>query len=231
MTPPIPMPSGPSQPTRSLRAFCPFLLLDCLREKKKKKLDLHVQRIFMIFFFTLALPSLFVLTAPRPFSKQNQQAVNTDQHQSPHWPPKKYFLEYSGVGMVRGPLSDKQSVLCPATSRAPSLAPTPSVCLRGASPAGEKPLSESTLATWPCPAQTSSLPAMVWVPAPARPLDPSSCMRDSRCRLLEDMFIALCPAGARVGPWDRHGVQGQLRGLLPIKRLDGHTCHPPIILP
>lgn len=134
--------------------------------------------------------------------------------------------------MVLGPLSDKQPVLCPATSRAPSLAPPiPSVCLQGASPAGEKPLSESTLATWPCPAQTSSLPAMVWVPAPTRPLDPSSCMRDSRCRLLEDMFIALCPAGARVGPWDRHGVQGQLRGLLPIKRLDGHTSHPPVVLP
>lgn len=72
---------------------------------------------------------------------------------------------------------------------------------------------------------------MVWVPAPTSPLDPSSCMRDSRCRLLEDMFIALCPAGARVGPWDRHGVQGQLWGLLPIKHLDGHTSYPPIVLP
>lgn len=220
MTPPIPTPSGPSQPTRSLRAFCPFLLLDCLREKKKKKLDLHVQRIFMI-FSPLALPSLFVLTAPRPFSKQNQQAVNTDQHQSPRWPPKKYFLEYSGVGMVLGPLSDKQPVLCSATSRAPSLAPTtPSVCLQGP-PAGGKPLSESTLATWPCPAKTSSLPAMVWVPAPTRPLDPSSCMRDSRCRLLEDTFIALCPAGARVA----HGTVAEHRassGAASHQRLDGH---------
>lgn len=131
--------------------------------------------------------------------------------------------------MVLGPLSDKQPVLCPATSRAPSLAPpSPRSVFKGPlQPVRSHFLSRPWL---PGHALLRRAHCQPWC-APTRPLDPSSCMRDSRCRLLEDMFIALCPAGARVGPWDRHGVQGQLRGLLPIKCLDGHTSHPPVVLP
>lgn len=100
--------------------FC-FLLLDCPRGKEKKKLDLHEIDFYAFISFPSPSPSfLYSLMAPRPFSKQSQQAVNTDQHQSSKTQSLKYFLEYSRVGIVLGPLSEKLPALLPATSEAHS---------------------------------------------------------------------------------------------------------------
>lgn len=77
---------------RSLHTFCRFLPLDCQRGKKKKKLDLHEMDFYAFYFFlSPSPPFLYSLMAPRPFSKQSQQAVNADQHQSPKNPVTKVF--------------------------------------------------------------------------------------------------------------------------------------------
>nr|KAF6350089.1 small glutamine rich tetratricopeptide repeat containing alpha [Myotis myotis] len=60
--------------------------------KKKTKLDLHEMDFYAFYFFlSPSPPFLYSLMAPRPFSKQSQQAVNADQHQSPKNPVTKVF--------------------------------------------------------------------------------------------------------------------------------------------
>ena len=120
-----------------------------------------LRRIFIIFIF-LPLPFppfLYSLTAPRPFSKQNQQAVSTDQHQSHSQPPKNPVSKVFSRITWGGPFAalEKRPMGKP-WPKVPSAVPPPWPVFRGLA-AHEKLLSVLTVATPAVPARKGSLPA------------------------------------------------------------------------
>lgn len=155
-----PAPSGPSWLTRSLLSLF-RLSSHWTAHERKRNWTCMLRRIFIIFIFLPQPfpPFLYSLTAPRPFSKQSQQAVSTDQHQSHSQPPQnpvsKVFSRIIWGGSFR---RSQEAPMGKPWHEAPSAAPPPRPVFRGLA-AHEKLLSASTLATPAAPARTGSLPA------------------------------------------------------------------------
>ena len=136
--------------------LCSAVFSHWTAHERKRNWTCMLRQIFIIIIFFCLHPSLpfCTLMAPRPLSKQSQQAVSADQHPSPsNTPPNLVTKVFSKIFPGWGSLLTAvgEAACGDAVALLPFLQPRP-LGLASGLPA----LPESTLAT---PALTSSLPA------------------------------------------------------------------------
>lgn len=214
-----PAPSGPSWLTRSLLSLF-RLSSHWTAHERKRNWTCMLRRIFIIFIFLPQPfpPFLYSLTAPRPFSKQSQQAVSTDQHQSHSQPPQNPVSKvFSRIIWGGGPFAALKKRPWGSRGTKPLPQPRPLGLSSGAS---QPTRSCSLRRPWP-----PQPPLLGRAPCqPARPLDPGSRMSNSRCRFPGAGSVALDLGAARSG---RPGCAGPISGtFLPVEHLDGRGSDP-----